>query len=611
MNKRKQRIITYSVLIFLIAGGIALAVKYLPLNIILKKSSSPEAELIHSGNVENPAPNSLFYDFEIDPKTLKGKELYKGIAHSGQYSSKTFGKNTFSVIIEKKASEVGLENLNGVAMSAWIYIFPGDNDVQGSLVFTASNNGINLTWQGVGLQGKDLPREKWFKISGFFKCGDIVFNPDTKLQFYFWNNSSNDFLVDDIYIVFGTSGDRPGDSALVDMTRGKPFTPRFNFPPYPFSYFSKEEIGNGNSNFLVKNTSLQEGEIKPGDVVLSGHFLSQPSGTEDILVIRNDESADLFVFNKEAPGYKRSPVRFPGGLTANLKNTTILKGNFSGKGFDQLIIAGDKGVSLCTLNKSAVKKSDDESAIPLNWTSVLLDLPGISVNHETTIYATDLNGDKITELLIIKHDGSWKIYNIAVNTGKPVTFESNEKTNLGEWKLPNSERKIFTGKFLQQYPFDILLTIIREKGKNSYSYILHRFDKTSLRFVSCFPEKQGHHGKTIGLDTLKPSDQFITGVFDNSGKTRIFRYNRDWRYDLKEIRFNDTTFQVIANIDFTGYEKDHNPKYFHTLSIFTGNFLAPNQASLLLIQKNHDKKDYKMLPDAIQIYSLEKPIIKR
>ena len=98
---------------------------------------------------------------------------------------------------------------------------------------------------------------------------------------------------------------------------------------------------------------------------------------------------------------------------------------------------------------------------------------------------------------------------------------------------------------------------------------------------------------------------------------KVFRYNRDWRYDLKEIRFNDSTFQVIANMDFSGYEKDYNPKYYEILRLVPAMLVSPGLTSFLVIGKNCKNKDPKekecrefinlpVLPEIIQVFSLQK-----
>ena len=605
MNQKQKRIAWISILLIAILGGTLLAMKLLHIRILAEKTPSPETAFVNRNNIGKMAPNALSFNFEVDPKSGDQKGLYQGIAHSGRFSAKAFGKNTYSVTIERKAGDIGLENMKGVALSAWIYVFPGTKDLESSLVFSASNNGLNLTWQGVTLHGNEIPREKWFKISGFFNLSEITFNPDTKLQFYFWNNSANDILFDDLYVVFGGPSQRRGDSALVDMTRESSFTPRFNFPPYPFHYFLKDEISNRNSSFLVNHENLKEGEIQPSDKVIAGHFATPLQGAEDILVVKKDGNAELFVFAKEPGVFRKITTVFP--ANAGLKMSTILKGTFSGNN-DQLLLIGENGISICTPEKinSNISSGKDKTGKQFQWKSEKILLPGNLEFKGVSWFAADLNGDKFSELLAVEPDGSWKIFSFSANISHPVVNESGKSGTIPQWSSTMMEKQITAGKFIQKYTQDLLLTIFKEKGKPGYSYTIFRFDPGSRTFISCFPEKQGKLGKTIGRDTLKPTDEFFIGNFDNSGVRKIFRYNRDWRYDLKEMRFNDTTFQVLANVDFKGFEKDHNPKYFESLRICPGTFLKPGLSSLLMIQKNPKNPASRILPETIQIYSFDK-----
>jgi hypothetical protein len=608
MNKKQKRIALFFILVIIICG-IGLTLKFFHIGIFHIKSSTPESEFVNKEKLRNSAPNALSFDFEVDPKSGDQKELYKGIAHSGIFSAKVFGKNSFSIVIERKAGDIGMENMKAVALSAWVYVFPGKNDVESSLVFSGSTNGINLTWQGVTLHGNDLPRGKWFKISGLFNLSEIIFKPETKLQFYFWNNSANDILMDDLFVAFGGPGERRGDSTFVDMTKGMPFVSKFNSPPYPFHYFMKDEINNENSKYLVNHEDKKEGEILSSDQLITGHFASVLLETEDILVIKKEGKTDLFIFDKTRCLFQKATNVFPADAIPGTNLKTILKGNFTNKNNDQLIGIGLSSAFLLSPEKNKdINPSSGQikSGAQLKWNSIRISLSENPEIKGTVYSAADLNGDKITELLAVHPDGSWKIYSFSTNPLHPVIIESGKTGSVAEWNEMKMEMKITVGKFIQKYSQDVILTVFREKGKHGYSFMISRFDQGSRSFISYFPEKQRHLGKTTGSDTLKPTDEFFVGNFDNSGVQKIFRYNRDWRYDLKEIRFNDSTFQVLANIDFTGYEKDHNPKYFESLKIFSGSFLKQSQSSLLLIQKNPANKDFMGLPETIQIYSFSK-----
>ena len=88
------------------------------------------------------------------------------------------------------------------------------------------------------------------------------------------------------------------------------------------------------------------------------------------------------------------------------------------------------------------------------------------------------------------------------------------------------------------------------------------------------------------------------------------------RFDLKLIGKDDEGFLVLGNIDFKGYTADHNPKYYESVKIVSGNFLSPTKSSLLIISCNCADTNYegkackefeniKELPNTIAIYQFE------
>ncbi len=616
MRKTQKRILLFSVILVVLIVVAALSAHYIPFNKILKISGTKEAEFVNNQHISAEVPHTLYFDFEVDPKSGTTGTLYKGIAHSGHYSTKTFGKNKFSFAIERKAKDIGLENLGAVSMSAWVYIFPGKNDPLGTFVFTANNDNINITWKGITVSGSDVPRGKWFKISGMFDLSDVTFKPDYKIVFYFWNNSNTDILVDDFYIVFGGPKPHRGDSTLVDLTHSVPFTPKFNFPPFPFQLFGKEEINNGNSSFLIKNGKMKEGDISPYDRIFSGHFISDNRGTEDLLVINKEGKAEIFTFCKDNNAFRKITPVIPSDLQSFFQSAEIITGCFSGGGTAQLICSGPKGFLAGEFEK--IRDACSGTAVQASFKTLLKTSTNPFPAGIAHLIAADLDGNKITEILAIPADGAWKVFRFEKGKKEALTvLASGDSDPLKQWNGLKNYFKITPGHFLQKYPQDLLLTVYRGKNKSGYAWSLLRFDPPGHSFIPYFNEKQNYLGKTIGPDTLKPGDEILTGTFDNSGKVKVFRYNRDWRYDLKEIRFNDSTFQVIANMDFTGYEKDFDPKYYEILRLFPAMLVNPGLTSLLVIGKNCKNKDPKekeckefidipALPGTIGIYSVQK-----
>ena len=615
MQKKQKRFLLFSVILVVLIVVAALSARYIPFNKILKISGTTETEFVNRQHISSEIPHTLYFDFEVDPKSGNTGTLYKGIAHSGHYSTKTFGKNSFSFAVERKAGDIGLGNLGAVAMSAWVYVFPGKNDPLGTFVFTASNDNINVAWKGILVSGSEVPRGKWFKISGMFDLSDVTFKPGYKLVFYFWNNSSTDILVDDFYIVFGGPKPRKGDSTLVDLTGGTPFTPKFNFPPYPFHLFGKEEINNENSSFLIKHGKTKEGDISPYDRIFSGHFISDNRGTEDLLVINKAGKADLFTLCRDDKTFRKITPVIPPDLQSFFQSADVITGCFSGGGTAQLLLSGPKGLLVGEFEKirDACSGNAVKASFKTLWKTTNNPFPA-GTGH---LIAADLYGNNVTEILTTAADGSWKVFRFDKGKKEPLTvLASGDSDPLKQWNNLQTDFKITPGRFLQKYPQEILLTVSGDKTKPGYSWSLLRFDPASHSFIPCFNEKQNHLGKTIGLDTLKPGDEIFTGTFDNSGKIQVFRYNRDWRYDLKEIRFNDSTFQVIANMDFIGYEKDFNPKYYEILRLVPAMLVNPGLTSFLVIGKNCKKKDPKekeckefidlpALPGILQVFTLQ------
>lgn len=617
MNKKYKRVLQiFLFLIFLIILVMA-GKTYLPVWRIFHLSATTEKGFINRRQVSTQLPNNISIDFEVDPNSATPPGLYNGLAHSGRWSAKVFGKNSYSLIIERKAAEIGNDYLSAVALSSWVFIFPTPNEVTSDLVFTISNElGVNIACKRVIVGGNELPMGKWFKVSGLFDLSDIHIKPDYRMQVYYWNNSNTDILVDDFTIVFGGPEPRRGDSTLVNLTRGTPFTPKFNFPPYPFHLFVKEEIHNGTSSFLVNNGGIKEGDISPYDRIFSGHFISDNQGTEDLLVINKTGKAELFTFCRNEKIFRRiTPVLSP-GLQSLFQSAGILTGCFTGDGNIQVLLYGPKVLVVGEFEK--IRDACSGTAVSVSFKPIVqtTDNPFSAGNSHLT--AADLDGNKITEILSITENGGWKVYQFEKGGKEPFTvIASGNSDPLKQWNNRQTDFKITTGRFLQKYPRDLLLTVSAEKSKHSYSWSLLRFDPASHSFLPCCGEKQNHFGKTIGLDTLKPGDEIFTGTFEKNGNMKVFRYNRDWRYDLKEIRFNDSTFQVIANMDFSGYEKDYNPKYYEILRLVPAMLVSPGLTSFLVIGKNCKNKDPKekecrefinlpVLPEIIQVFSLQK-----
>jgi len=594
MTKKNKRFFLLGMLCLFSAIILAVGLKYFPYTKLVKIPSGSEKEFVDPGKIINRTPNTLYYDFEIAP----GKEMpggfYKGIAHSGQYSVKAYGQNSYSTTVERTAAEVGIENLKAVAISAWIYVFPTKNEVKGSLVFTASNEvGVNVCWEGIGIVEPEVPRGKWFKVSKYFDLTKVNFKPDYKIQVYFWNNSNTEILVDDYFISFGGPVDRRGDSARVDMTKPEGYVPRFNYPPFHVNLMAKEPLAK----------SINPAEIGSGDLVIAGNFLG--SGTDALVVIRQDGNLSTYAFCPD----RREFLKLSTVNVTLLKPITpvkkILKGKFLNGKQEQFIVVGEKGWLLAGFDP--IQNLCAGSSAPIS-----LKLFSKTGPAGMNLVAGDFNGDQRTELVSVGGDGQWQMMSLQTSLNQENSWNiiASAKEQSGtEWDQKQNVVTFSAGRFIPEISSDMLLAVTQSKQDHKVAYTLQRFNPAAKRWDPWFKEKSGYLGKTIGLDTLKPSDQFLA-LTSREGGTTFLRYNRDWRFDLKEIRFNDSTFDIRSNVDFIGYDADQNPKYYETLNLLSGHFLDQPNGSLLLVghvAKNHHYQA--TLPDFVHLYSF--PVIKK
>ena len=560
--------------------------------------------------------NTIYIDFENDK--YDKNQLYKKIAHSGQYSSKVFGKNSFSIVIEKAAQEIGIENLTKASLSAWIYVFPHTNELKFAYVFSITDkNNHGILWKAVGINKKHkIKSGKWFKVSGNFNLKDIKILPDYKIQVYVWNNSNTKILTDDFFVVFGNEKHERGKTVLCDLTKDTlpKANIKSNFPPFNTVYFHKTEINNNNVVSFINNSDnpkQKNEEITPDSRIIKGNFFKDKNNLDKIICFKSSKQSIYVFCDKYKKFQKISIINDKNQIYWNYKN--IVVGDFDGDAFDEILFVGNKDKATYLAKFQAFdfscNKNQNQQKIYLRYIWKSKKINEQIINNNDRFYPVKLNSDEKTKLLIISDDGKWNLLNF-----DEKSWLSLAKNQNNQWDNKNFDTKIIVSKFLKHYPFDVILTICKDKNNKKYHYNILKYNVLQKNFISCFKNNPDSEGIVFGLDTLKTTDDFIIGNFYSHKPTQVLRYNRDWRFDLKLIEFNDSTYNIKANIDFAEYKKDYNPKYYEILKIYSGKFISHNYFSLLTIMrnckdKNFDGKNCKQyinldyLPNALDIYS--------
>jgi len=603
-----------AILVFLLL--VVLAYRYFPFSKILRIKAGKEIAQIEPAPTGAEPPNSVAFGFEV----AKGKDvpggIVSGMAHSGHYSAKAFGKNSFTPALERLAGDLGTSKLAYIAVSAWVYVKPGGDPVAAVLVLAASNAvGVNICWKGISLKDPGVPRGKWFKMSGQFDLRDVKFDNDTRVQMYFWNNSSNEIFVDDYYLVYGGPAPRKGDTTYVDLTKG-PYTEKFNYPPFPVVCMRMTDIGGIGATSLSASTDGIKESVLPSYPMISGCFIPGNSGRDVLFVMPGAGPPVIYAYCNESSEFKKSGVEMPAPLPYAKDQQYLLKGKFIAGDAEQLLYIGDKSCFLYRFSSKEGICSSKQTAAELLWQDGKFDRQDF--NPARQLLAGDFDGNGISEILECSESGTWKMFRFQLK-GKTGEWSllAESRADQSDWSGAAMDVTLTAGHFIPGRAQAGILAVSRNGKERKCSYGLRYYSAASKTFNSFFSPKTGAEGRTIGIDTLKPEDRFFCGNFGVNATPMLMRYNRDWRFDLKEIRFSDSTFHIIHNLDFEGYPADHNPKYYEVLKLIPGRFTG-NQASFIVIGRNCRNKDFNGkdcdeyernpgLPDFISVYSFLKP----
>jgi hypothetical protein len=364
-------------------------------------------------------------------------------------------------------------------------------------------------------------------------------------------------------------------------------------------------------------------EIDQNDKVVSGSFI--PGGDDEILVLKGSTKANLWSWCSDLKEFRKISLSVPQALAAMGKVTRIMKGNFIPGEGDQFIICCEKGYLLAVIDPVGDPCKEANTSRPAIRILSKSDTP------MQLLAAGDFNGDRIDELLAVRDNGTWRLFRFqAATAGGDWKIVAEDDQPVKEWVKGNYETGLSAGKF-RPGNADQLLAVSKDKSGKS-SWTLLRLNSGKLHWEPVYaanrtasvnnspaastpsPGSGLYTGHTVGPDTLKPTDIFFTSSIQHPASSilhpaSLLRYSRSWRFDLKEIRFNDSTYQVLQNIDFRGFEASHNPKYYESLGIIPGNFTG--FSGFFVSGKIAKERNYgSILPDFNDIYAFPKTASK-
>jgi len=520
--------------------------------------------------------NCLLYDFENfnKPDLLSTTQSF-----SGKYSIRVKGKKEYSLLIQKPFSELQRKDITEAAVSAWIQTGSG-NKLNGKLMFQIVDKSNSLKYSYAVNLVDVLPEgSSWFYISGKAVFDDYKPGPGDIAKVYYWNDCPFEVFIDDIRLVFGKQQIK-GSKPFIDETDSHySYQAKDNQPPYSTLYTMQLPVVNQKNASILSTDGKGALTIEENDSFLKGNFIPGNKGLDQILLIRNHLPFAFVWFVPEKFAFSYSlidPETFPLDLTM----IQLCAADVNGDGTDEMLyISGNpqdiKVYAYTALSKKLKLLSVEKSQIQ-NGIGEIQKIK-IRGKRSESLFATDVTG---AAFLLSFEKNLW------ITTPLGTISEASQE---------NFDCRIVSGNFLNSEGNDNILLLYRERKSRKCFYKLFAVDAVAVK-NTCI-QKGNFDNKP---DTLYPENNYFAGDFDGDSISELISYDSRWRFDLKLIRFSEKSYHIMGNIDFRGYETDHNPKYYENLILAAGHFADKSSCSFIVACKNH--KVVPGLPESLGIY---------
>jgi phage-related protein len=522
--------------------------------------------------------NTFFYDFE----NVKSSDLLSTEKSlSGTHSVKVKGNNVYSLLLQKPLSELTIQNFTEARISAFMQTDSREK-LNGKLMFQIVDKENILKYSyAVNLDEAVVSDKQWFNISGKAVIENYKAEPTDIAKVYYWNNCPQEVFMDDVLIIFGSQQTRGTKPMLDETVDNYKFSAQPNQPPYPTMYAQKISTETFYEADIKKADRNVPFGINTDDKLLRGHFLAGNSKTDQLLLIRRNVPYAFIWFMPEKKMFSFKTID-QGVFPLNLTIVGWFVADVNGDGSDELInlTSNPQSILVYALNNIVGKVklvSNSRSNIDKGVSQVKkFRLNG---KRNECLFVTDITGGVF---LLSFEKNAWDI--------KSLGYMS-ESANI------NFDSQIITGHFVKADGNDNVLVLYREKKSGKCFYKLFDIDPLISK-NPCI--QQGSFGNKC--DTLYPENTYFAEDVNGDGIDELISYGHSWRFDLKLISFSEKDYRIMGNIDFKGYEADHNPKYYEDLMISAGRFAVGKTISLFTVCKNH--KAVPDLPETIGLYSL-------
>lgn len=493
-------------------------------------------------------PRTKLIDFENNSEN----KISSKYAKSGFYSSFAKGKDDFSSNVIIPLSDLNVANLNSISYSFNYLSETANLDA----VFTVSicdKNDNELVWNGVELSDAEFSPKIWETANGSLVIPRELLDKGDYIRLRLLNRNDNIVYVDDIYVVVKEKS-LTSDSIQPahNMMKNPVFEPQVNQPPYDFINLIKLDVV-PDSDFPLNNIFTKNAKV------LIGNF-SSATNHQQLLTVKSDASY-LLSFDKH--NFKSEKVTFNPAIP---KNSFLFADKSRVFVFDpavgniRIYFYSDKSEFVSKYNITTNKLKAVENIVSV-------DGKDFSVIEENGIITTfTLTNEKYNQYV----------------TSKPFSPENN---NL----------KTFIAPFFAKNKYELLCIYLEN---TNCKYVFLEYNSTS----KTWDLSSKHSNKLLpSVDKIDFMSDYFLVDYNNDGLSELLQFSRNKKFSLKLISFDLMTYEILYNVNFVGFPKKQDPKYYEVTRFISANLVGDDCSEVVIFQDNINKVDW--LTQKTEIYS--------
>ncbi len=592
-----------------------------------------------------------FFDFENNDGAFVSADVFS----SGKKSCQLSPQIEYGISVTKIMKDIpSFQNLKSLTVS-FNCQFRKDNPDALYVLSIDDGSGKNIHWDGQPIVFKS--KNEWSTSSINFEIAPEFLNETNKISVYPWNRNKKDFFIDDVSIdykgitvfnsteksvaaeksnlYFDFETDTPvSGSENIKVTKAHSGTRAFDLSGGkecgPSVTKKLSELGNPFPKKISMSAWIYPLSDNP-NLVLTGSVVNSKNET----VYWEGKSTENKSFQKNQWTKINASYFLP---VEKLAADDILGAGIWNKGKTDVIIddleivygeSADRRGRASTIDPKAIyeKRFIGEKNKP-PFQAIIFDKQEINNSDHFSITPKHkpngtenfspndvyLVGDFFPDKYNLEEIICFKEKSRGMFSYSPESKQFNKlwENTVAADPLWNSNNNAYPGDFNSDGKTDILLV---DKKTNMWKILNFNGKEWILVSEGKDPKKEWiSNKKTNVAGIITPDDKLFPGNYTEEKQT-FLKLNTEWRFDLKLLEKEDSEYLIIGNVDFKGYPKDYNPKYFEFVKLITGKFLSKEKTSVLIVMCNCADADFSgkkcdqienlpFLPNSVQLYNI-------